>query len=156
MLRKVEQPIPEELRSLLIPEEAAKVIFGSSMYEMAPMGLEDFEDVKMLWGSVMDMLSQNENVTTDAIMTAVVQSGIFQKVIAKIYGFTEEDLNKITLAQMLYAAEVFIRINFFCLPPSSLQGIARIIAYFVRIFSALDSDNDNLPQNILTKESPTS
>lgn len=152
MIRKLEQPIPQELQALLVPEEATKIVLGKSLYEMAPMGLEDFEDVKFLWGQVLEIVSVQESITTEALISAITRSGIFQKLLGKIYGFTESEMNNITLAQLLYAAEVFIRINFFCLPASSLQGIARIIAYFINILST--SGNASLSEPSEQNEEP--
>jgi len=153
MLRRVElvDGIPEELKALAPPEKNPMILLGTQVFEMSPMTLEDYKGVESIFADTMKVLSSSQEQTVDRAISILVEQGILTKILQTQHGIEQDTLSKITLAQLLHAASVWLELNFFSVPEDRLRNILDLFGYFASmLFSMRGSSEDSSEETTIT------
>lgn len=132
MLREIQREVPEHLKGLVNTcTDKNLVVLGDKVYEMAPMCYADFKDAETILKAVMDSIVKDGSINIDTVVKAIFMSGLMDKILGSQFGFSKEEISRFTVPQIVYAAEVWISVNFLSLPKESLRRWSEIIVSLI-------------------------
>lgn len=153
MLRKVDnERLPKELTALLPNTKPEFIVIGGSVFEMCQMSTKDISALKVAFKELFNsFISKKEEISsTDDAVQLIIESGVVPEILRNLYDVSEEDLDGVTIPQLLHIVNTWMNLNFFRLPPESLQNLRQVITYFLTIAA---SSNESAP-NTTTQKTP--
>lgn len=127
MLRKIGEVASNDPRS---SSYRAEVVFGDSVYEMAPLGTADMDRLIRLVVAVRkDFLAAvaGKVVEESALAEILVETGILKKVVVEIFGIDPEEYERTTLSSLVAMAGEVLYMNFFGLPENARNSLKRLL-----------------------------
>ncbi len=129
-LRKIGTISADDVRS---PEYSAEVVFGKTLYQMAPLAYRDLKELirvlRECEKEITEAIASAETAQSAAlsIASALVETGVLKAIIVGIFGVAEEDYENTTLQSLVTAAGEVLRLNFFAASEGSRNAWSQLL-----------------------------
>jgi len=155
MLRKIDKErLPEALRGLLPSAEPSIIVIGGSVFEICQMSFRDLKAMETAFKDLVQKFieAKEELASTDDVVHLILDSGVMPEILRSLYEVSEEDLNNVTLPQLIHAINVFMDLNFFSLPSESVQKLQQILGFFINTVTLFNVSAPNTTETPGVKE----